>query len=376
MKDKISSKKILVVIVLAAALPVAVLLVGQVTRWLSRALTVPVEVYFSPAQVTVPPNTLVTLRLNARGQGIDAVAVRVNYERERLMFVGFLGDGVSPLEKEIIRSGGEGEVRLVLGRNPGETAPNGDFALAQLMFARRSEFSEPNVASELSLSDIQVVNSQSQELDYTVREGTIIINPGGATTTRAPSPTGAAGGNMVNNWDFENGNLSGFDGSGASVVQAAAHEGQYGVVLGRNDAFVAQMISGRLRSGEAYVVSVWVRVEDEGGSWGSPRLRCSRFNDLGTNDCGEALAVDSTREGWQRLEFLRTFSAEELERGVYVGVKNFGMPGVAWVDELSVRASEGGSGGNLPARAEEGRPEVEPTPRTCRLKFSRWCLWR
>lgn len=178
--------------------------------------------------------------------------------------------------------------------------------------------------------------------------------PGGTAT-----PTPLPGNNVVLDGSFESGTLNSFTNASASISTGAAHAGTYGVVLNGNGAYVSQNIASRLTAGVQYTFSAWVRVTTAGGDWGQPRLRCSIWTDCGTSDYGDSLAQDNVAAGWQNLQFTHTFTTTELSGAVYVGVRNFGFPGVCQVDEIS---GTSGSATATPTPTPAATATPTPTP--------------
>lgn len=185
------------------------------------------------------------------------------------------------------------------------------------------------------------VTSHNNSTTSTVKINSVSVTAGGTTPTPTPTPAATAtptpDSNAVNDGSFESGNLNSFTISGATISTSAAHAGSYGAVLTGTASYVSQNIASRLTAGVQYTISAWVRVTSVGGSWGQPRLRCCKYQDLGTSDYGEAFSQDNIGAGWQYLRFTHTFTTTDLAGNVFVGVVHFGMPGVSNVDEITVR---------------------------------------
>jgi hypothetical protein len=153
--------------------------------------------------------------------------------------------------------------------------------------------------------------------------------------TVTPAPTQIPGSALFDG-SFETGGLTNFVKSGATVSSTAFYAGTNGVILANNNAYVGRQINTLLKAGVSYEITAYVRVVREGRSWGSPRLTCSFFQDLGSSNCGLANAKDLRSSGWQKLTITKTFTASEISRNIFIGVKNFGFPGTSHVDNLII----------------------------------------
>jgi hypothetical protein len=153
-----------------------------------------------------------------------------------------------------------------------------------------------------------------------------------------PAPA-AAPANLLDNGDFELGNLTGWMVNGGDVkpVEEGAHEGAVAVrMTGANGMSLAQAISAKVAPGTTYVVTAWVKIVSTGGSSGIPRLRVCKEADLNKADFGEAAAQAAQTNEWQKLQVTCTFTADDLAAGVFVGVRHVGFQGTDLVDDVSV----------------------------------------
>lgn len=155
------------------------------------------------------------------------------------------------------------------------------------------------------------------------------------TPSATPAPTQIPGSALFDG-SFETGGLTSFVISGAKISNTAFYAGTNGVILTNNNSYVGRQINTLLKAGVQYEISAYVKVVREGRSWGAPRLTCSFFQDLGSSNCGLANAKDLRSSGWQKLTFTKTFTASEISRNIFIGVKNFGFPGTAHVDNLTI----------------------------------------
>jgi len=189
-------KKLLMLLVILLSVPVAVFLVQQAVKFFSKAAIAPVDIYFTPSQSEVPPGSVFTLRLNPHNQPIDAVAVEVNFEKDKILFVGYQSGEISPLKNEIIKTGGDkanqdGKIVIVLGRNPNDVAPSSDFVISGLMFNVAANYSGPGVTSMLTIGEAgtQIVDSQARELGFQAQPASIIIKPSSGIGSISLSPS-------------------------------------------------------------------------------------------------------------------------------------------------------------------------------------------
>ena len=172
---------------------------------------------------------------------------------------------------------------------------------------------------------------------------------------------------LVVNGGFESGTLDNFAFRNASVTPDAAINGSYGVQMNA-DGHVSQELAGQLEPGTPYIITAKVKVVTSGTSWGSPRLRMSKYPDLGTSDFGtESVARNSTASGVQSLQIDHTFTNAELTGNVHIGVRNFGFNGVVHVDDISVVLADAPPPNQPPAW---NTVDVSPTSGTAPLEVT------
>ncbi len=143
--------------------------------------------------------------------------------------------------------------------------------------------------------------------------------------------------NIIVNGSFESGTISGWTTDPALVINLDAHQGVYAVMLGQSSAYLSQSIQSKLVANKSYTFTSYVKVTKAGTSWGSPRLRISKYVDLGTSEYGYAVARNSVSAGWQKLSIVKSFTTTELSLPIHFGVKNFGFDGKAQVDNIYVQ---------------------------------------
>lgn len=171
------------------------------------------------------------------------------------------------------------------------------------------------------------------------------------------SPTITPTGTGISNPGFEDGSLSGWQNTGASVVSTGMHTGSYAAVISGLSNYLSQNIASLLSANTPYTFTVWVKVNTAGTSWGTPMLRMSKYADLGSGDFGQSASSNSTANGWQQLSVTHTFTPADLTGNVYMGVKNFGFTGAENVDDFGVT-----SGVSPATPTPTPTPTLTPTP--------------
>jgi len=171
-------KKLLMLLVILLSVPVAVFLVQQAVKFFSKAAIAPVDIYFTPSQSEVPPGSVFTLRLNPHNQPIDAVAVEVNFEKDKILFVGYQSGEISPLKNEIIKTGGDkanqdGKIVIVLGPMVNDSGLSLSKEQNNISFLKNPG----NIAEIMASTHIGISNGGTSLMEFTMLGVPTIIFP-------------------------------------------------------------------------------------------------------------------------------------------------------------------------------------------------------
>ena len=152
-----------------------------------------VRLYFSPSQVSVPPEATLNLMFDSRASQIGFARIELAFDQSKITLTKsivttpLLKTGVTVTSME--EANATGKILLVLGLAPVDraTPPTGTFEFAQLSFSPKTP--DPNQSATLSFtsSGIQLVDINGAPASFTGETATIFVNS--TTPTIAPTPT-------------------------------------------------------------------------------------------------------------------------------------------------------------------------------------------
>jgi len=157
-----------------------------------------VQIYFSPSQVSVPPEATLNLMFDSRVSQLGFARVELAFDQTKIALTKeivtttLLKTGI--VKTSLDEANTTGKILLVLGLAPADraTPPTGTFVFAQLSFSPKTL--EPNQSATLSFtsSGIQLVDINGALASFTGEAATIFLNSTTPTTTPTPtlSPTG------------------------------------------------------------------------------------------------------------------------------------------------------------------------------------------
>src|SRR3989344_8369347 len=87
MFEKLSKKNIIILLVILAGLPLAVYLVRQAVKFIPRAVTGAVEIFFIPDTADLPPDTTLALNIDAKSNNVGFVRMKVDFDNSRINLV-------------------------------------------------------------------------------------------------------------------------------------------------------------------------------------------------------------------------------------------------------------------------------------------------
>ena len=129
-------KKLFVILAILIGLAVNVFLIGTATFYRSTLAATPVEIFFTPDTVSIPPDTIFKLMLDPKGQTISALSIRIFFDPTKLQLSSdafssnsslFIYSSPTPMSE----ANSTGNIELVLLQRPGTTAPNKTFEIAR-----------------------------------------------------------------------------------------------------------------------------------------------------------------------------------------------------------------------------------------------------
>lgn len=151
---------------------------------------------------------------------------------------------------------------------------------------------------------------------------------------------------VVYNGGFEEGSLSGWTGSPSfSVTNSGARTGSYAAVGDCSlspHTFISQGVGSSLIAGVEYQFSAWIKLnpsdysEFMSGDF-VPHLRISPISEPAWTSNVVTVVADKTVGDWQQVSISKSFTQEELDAGVFVGVARINLDSaVFFVDDIEV----------------------------------------
>jgi hypothetical protein len=199
-------KKVLFVVVLVLALPLAVYLLRTFTLYLSRASSA--QLSFSPSSISIPPNANLGVVVNSGSAQIAFARVDISFDStkvnltDEINITGPLKAVIGKTSKATANSTGKVTVVVALCNaidipcSPAPTAPTGTFELFKLpLTAVSTQSSTATISYDVTTS--QLVDSAQSNVSLNATNGTINLNNTGTTSTpvvtstSTPQPTSA-----------------------------------------------------------------------------------------------------------------------------------------------------------------------------------------
>lgn|GEM_PF-3868269 len=107
-------------------------------------------------------------------------------------------------------------------------------------------------------------------------------------------------------------------------------------ILTDTNAYISKYVTDILKPNVEYTVSADMKITTAGTSWGSPKLRLARYEDMGTAEYGESVNLNNTVGVVQKVSYKKTFTTTDLTKPIYFGVRNFGFTGQVVVSNMSL----------------------------------------
>ncbi len=327
---------------------------------------------------TVGEDFIVPVTVNPNGNSVSGIDVRIEFSPDKVSIVSINAPINAPTTISYLPSlnsvvGSANQTGLINftalaynSNNNTASAPligNQDITIATIVFRPISSGNTnivwdftPNATND---SNVTAINPPSDILASVSNAVIQISDPVVPTPTPTPTP---GDDNVIVNAGFDGGNTDGWTSSGASISLGGFNNTSNSALITGNDAYLSQNIANRLIAGREYVFRAYVMVTTAGTSWGTTSLRLSRYPNLGTNDFGVDEAENNRNAGWQELKLTKTFTESELNGNVYLGVVNFGMNGVAAVDNFTVNGEVQPTPTITPSPTPTTTPTVTPNP--------------
>lgn len=192
MFEKFSKRNIIILAVLVVALPLAVYLVRQAVKFISRAVPGAVEIFFVPDTATLPPDTAFALTLDAKSNKVGFVRLEVNFDNSKIKLVDEVQvtDKLKTVIEKTSKSeaNSSGNIVIVLGLAPGDkdNPPSGVFEFVRLVFTALGTTGSTQIS--VNDSGVQIVDMGANEIAFSSSSATVTLGPG-PTATNTPTPT-------------------------------------------------------------------------------------------------------------------------------------------------------------------------------------------
>jgi hypothetical protein len=194
-------KKVLFVLVLVLALPLAVYLLRTFTLYLSRAASA--QLSFSPSTISLPPNANLGVVVNSGASQIAFARVDISFDNtkvnltDEINITGPLKAVIGKTSKATANSTGKLTVVVALCNaidipcSPAPTAPTGTFELFKLpLSSATSQTATATISYDVTTS--QLVDSAQSNVSLSASNATLNLNPVSATNTPNPTNTNGA----------------------------------------------------------------------------------------------------------------------------------------------------------------------------------------
>ena len=144
-----------------------------------------VRIFFSPAKVTLPPDTTLSLMLDAHSDQIGFVRIDLAFDPFKIQ----LSDEIQPtdllrtvIQKTSMSSANStGQITIILGIAPGDPMPTGILNVAQIPIHTVTTLTK-NTSISVIEQKVEIVDRNATDRPFTSETASIIINPAQDTT--------------------------------------------------------------------------------------------------------------------------------------------------------------------------------------------------
>lgn len=190
-----NARRLLLTVLLVLALPVSVIVLQQVQRYQAGAAIETVNVYFSPAQQNLPPNSNFKVMANLRTNQVGFMRLEFTFDNSKVNLaseVTVTSKLATVVQKtSMSEANTTGNVVVVAALSPTDRGNplTGVEELANFNVAATS--SQANLATTLSAVDsgLQFIDMESNVLPFTTQSASLILNASVPTSTGVPTST-------------------------------------------------------------------------------------------------------------------------------------------------------------------------------------------
>jgi len=186
------SKGLIFTLILVVGVAAGVILAGRIIRDKPSADLTAVDVYTTPANANMPPNTTVRVYVDSKGQKLSFVRFTLTFDRAKIRLT--TAPAYNAAFSDVIRTttvadaNSTGSLTFVLAVPPAATSPSGVLEIASFGMSAVSATANDSTTVNFNVSDMQIVEEAFGSLPINV-SATSRFTLNSAVSTATPTPT-------------------------------------------------------------------------------------------------------------------------------------------------------------------------------------------